>query len=148
MGCTDLALRPKLSFGIAHEAQPAQHWTGEFCDVVNDGQSHILKLAASIYLIAGVIEGRGTISVIDGSRAFTLSGELSGAEAAFDVWIDEIDIPPFRCTTILSADESRLTGTWSFSCGDPVNCGCGSYSGPMWMQRTGQIPADLQRGPQ
>lgn len=146
MGCTDLALRPKLSIGLQLNAQPAQHWTGEFCDVVEEGQSHIVRLAASLYVVVGIIEGRGTIDVDGGKAPFTLSGELSGANVAFDIWLDTIDGPPFRCAAMLSADERQMTGTWSFSCGDPVNCGCGSYSGPMWMQRTSQILADLLRG--
>jgi hypothetical protein len=148
MGCMDLALRPKLSRGLQLIAQPAQHWTGEFCDVVDEGQSHTVRLAASLCMVVGIIEGRGTIDVDGGKGPFTLSGELSGANVAFDIWFDTIDGPPFHCAAMLSANESQMTGTWNFSCGDPVNCGCGSYSGPMWMQRTIQIPAELQQGPQ
>ena len=148
MGCTDLKLRSKLSFGLQLRAQPAQHWAGEFCDVVNEGQTHIVKLTASIYMVAGVIEGRGIIDVDGGTGPFTLSGELSGANAAFDIWPDYADGPPFRCSAMLSADENQLTGTWSFSCADPVNCGCGIHSGPMWMQRTDEVPAEMLEAPQ
>jgi hypothetical protein len=114
---------------------PDYYWEGPFTITRGSTEIDNFIIRTMIGFHGDMLEGSGTINVVDGDRAGAVS--LTGARTGAGLtWFDDAEArSALECSAELSTDEQRMEGDWAYPCEDPENCQCGGGAGVFTLER-------------
>jgi hypothetical protein len=129
-----VALKPDLKLDLGKH--PGQRWEGRI-DMLDNGDRLDLSIVVTLHFAGSLFEGHGKLDANEGagSARISISGQIEGASAWFDLWVDGEDGFGLRldCTGGMNADATLFEGECSYVCGKPDTCSCKGGRGPMKM---------------